>query len=118
MALDNLNYHGHVFFGGRSYAKQVKELDILHKDLSSKYEILDRLELSSADIDILNGKLPYKDTTYNMKFKGDRPTPEELDKYEKELQQLADPTVKKVDNDIENARISSMFQRFPVFSLL
>jgi exodeoxyribonuclease-5 len=116
MALDNLNYHGHMFFGGRSYAKQVLDIS---KTLSNRYEVLDRLEISTGGISfITNDGQKQNITINNLKFAGERPTPEELDLYSQQIAELADPTVIKVEDSIENERISKVFSRFGLYALL
>jgi exodeoxyribonuclease-5 len=119
MALDNLNYHGHVFFGGRSYAKQVMELSMIHSGLADEFSVLDRFEIVVGGTSFITNDGQEKTITTNtLKFTGDRPTPEELDIYAEEIQRLADPNVKKVDDAQENERISKLFSRYAVYALL
>jgi exodeoxyribonuclease-5 len=119
MALDNLNYHGHMFFGGRSYAKQVLEIGKENPSLLDKYEVLDRLEISTGGSSfVTNDGKKQEVTINNLKFTGDRPTPEELDLYTQQIEELADPNVIKVEDPIENERISKVFARFGLYALL
>lgn len=119
MALDNLNYHGYMFFGGRAYAKQVLEIGNVNPSLLDKYEVLDRLEISTGGSSfVTNDGTKQEITINNLKFTGDRPTPEELDLYAQQIAELADPNVIKVEDPIENERISKVFARFGLYALL
>jgi exodeoxyribonuclease-5 len=108
-----------MFFGGRSYAKQVLEVGKDNPSLLDKYEVLDRLEISTGGSSFLTNDGKKQEVTINnLKFTGDRPTPEELDLYAQQIEELADPNVIKVEDSIENERISKIFARFGLYALL
>lgn len=109
-ALDNLNYHGHMFYGERAYGRQVLGLKAKHPELFETYPILKNLEAFTK---------PYGMTTVtNVKFSNTLLTSDDLNVYHSNLQDLANPSVSKVSDPVENQKISNIFQRFALFAMI
>ena len=107
--LDGLNYHGHMFFGKRSYAKQIMALKDTNPELFEKYQFL-------SDLEIVNTK--YGTTEISNLRVGGRPRGKDIERLYDNLQELADPTVRKVKDSFENALLSNLFQKMTHFALL
>jgi hypothetical protein len=107
--LDGLNYHGHLFFGKRAYAKQVMALKDTNPELFEKYQFL-------SDLEIVNTR--YGSTEISNLRIGGRPKGKDIERLYDNLQELADPTVRKVKDSFENALLSNLFQKMTHFALL
>jgi len=107
--LDGLNYHGHMFFGKRAYAKQVMALKDTNPELFEKYQFL-------SDLEIVNTR--YGTTEISNLRIGGRPRGKDIERLYDNLQELADPTVRKVKDSFENALLSNLFQKMTHFALL
>jgi hypothetical protein len=109
-ALDNLNYHGHMFYGERAYGRQVLGIKAKYPELFTTYPILSNLEAFTK---------PYGTTTItNVKFANTLLTSDDLNVYHNNLQDLANPSVSKVSDPTDNENISKIFQRFALFSMI
>jgi predicted NAD-dependent protein-ADP-ribosyltransferase YbiA (DUF1768 family) len=109
-ALGNLNLHGHLFYGEKAYGRQIMQLKESNPDLFEKYSVLSNLEAVTK---------PYTTTTLtNLKFANTLYTADDLNIYHNNLQDLANPSVIKSTDTVENERISNLFQKFGLFSIL
>ena len=109
-ALGNLNLHGHLFYGEKAYGRQIMQLKESNPDLFEKYSVLSNLEAVTK---------PYTTTTLtNLKFANTLYTADDLNIYHNNLQDLANPSVIKSTDPVENERISNLFQKFGLFSIL
>jgi exodeoxyribonuclease-5 len=109
-ALGNLNLHGYLFYGDKAYGRQIMQLKESNPNLFEKYSVLANLEAVTK---------PYTTTTLtNLKFANTLYTADDLNIYHNNLQDLANPSVIKSEDTVENARISELFQKFGLFSLL
>ena len=109
-ALSNLNLHGYLFYGENAYGRQIMQLKESNPRLFEKYSVLANLEAVTK---------PYTTTTLtNLKFANTLYTSDDLNIYHSNLQELANPSVIKSEDPIENERISNLFQKFGLFSLL
>lgn len=109
-ALDNLNLHGHLFYGENAYGRQIMQLKETNPELFENYQVLSNLEAVTK---------PYTTTTLtNLKFANTLYTSDDLNIYHSNLQDLANPSVIKSTDPIENKRISEIFQKFGLFSVL
>jgi len=109
-ALGNLNLHGYLFYGDKAYGRQIMQLKESNPSLFEKYSVLANLEAVTK---------PYTTTTLtNLKFANTLYTEDDLNIYHNNLQDLANPSVIKSEDPVENARISELFQKFGLFSLL
>ena len=105
-ALDNLNFHGHLFFGPRAYARQVLDLKVTNPALFKKYPVLDNMEGKTME------------TQSNLKFSNTMLKGDDYSIYAQNLKDLANESIKKSDDDVENLRISKLFQKFPLYAFL
>jgi exodeoxyribonuclease-5 len=109
-ALGNLNLHGYLFYGDKAYGRQIMQLKESNPSLFEKYSVLANMEAVTK---------PYTTTTLtNLKFANTLYTSDDLNIYHNNLQDLANPSVIKSEDPVENARISELFQKFGLFSLL
>jgi len=107
--LDGLNYHGHMFFGKRAYAKQIMALKDTNPELFEKYQFL-------SDLEIVNTR--YGNTEISNLRIGGRPKGKDIERLYDNLQELSDATVRKVKDSFENALLSNLFQKMTHFALL
>ena len=107
-ALSNLNLHVPMFYGSSAYGLQIMELEKLHPELE-KYTLFKVLQ---ADTAVVNNK-----QITNLKFAG-RPTTSQINRIHEDLLELANPSVAKVSDPVENERISKLFQKFTHFAIL
>ncbi len=85
------------------FAKQVSVLDKTYPELREEYPVLKSLTYSGGQVK-------------NLKFSELKLDADTINIYHSDIQRLADPTIKKVDNIIENERISNLFNMFPFFA--
>ena len=109
ITLDGLNFHGHMFFGKRAYAKQIMAIKETNPELFEKYQFL-------SDLEIVPTK--YGDTEIsNLRVAG-RPKGKDIERLYDNLQELSDASVKKVKDSFKNAQLSALFQKMTHFALL
>jgi hypothetical protein len=109
ITLDGLNFHGHMFFGKRAYAKQIMAIKETNPELFEKYQFL-------SDLEIVTTK--YGDTEIsNLRVAG-RPKGKDIERLYDNLQELSDASVKKVKDSFKNAQLSALFQKMTHFALL
>ena len=109
-ALGNLNLHGYLFYGENAYGRQIMQLKETNPQLFEQYSVLANLEAVTK---------PYTTTTLtNLKFANTLYTSDDLNIYHSNLQELANPSVIKSTDPVENERISNLFQKFGLFSVL
>lgn len=109
-ALDNLNLHGSMFYGDRAYGRRIMQLKETNPKLFETYPILANLEAVTKS---------YASTTLtNLKFSNTLYTSDDLNVYHNNLQNLANPSVIKSKDPVENQRISELFQKFGIYAML
>lgn len=101
--LNNLNVQ-FMFKDVNSYATQVDQLTMDHKNLLIDYKVLSSLLFTN-----IRG-------VRNLKLSEIKLTADEVNIYHDELERLADPRIMKVEDPFENARISKIFAAFPFFA--
>ena len=109
ITLDGLNYHGHMFFGKRAYAKQIMAIKETNPELFEKYQFL-------SDLEIVTTKYGATEIS-NLRIAG-RPKGKDIERLYDNLQELSDATVKKVKDSFKNAQLSALFQKMTHFALL
>jgi hypothetical protein len=109
VTLDGLNFHGHMFFGKRAYAKQIMALRETNPELFEKYQFL-------SDLEIVTTKYGASEIS-NLRISG-RASKLDVDRMHDNLMDLSDATVKKVKDSFENAQLSALFQKMTHFALL
>lgn len=107
-ALENVGVFGAMFLGQNSYSSKIAKL-LTNKELVSKYEVLNLLSPAT----VLTGGVPMT----NLFLKG-RLSKEQIDTAHRNLIDLSNPSVKKVEDPEENLRISKLFKKFALFTLL
>jgi len=93
-----------MFKDDNGYASQVDRLTIQHKNLINEYKVLGSLLFTNVR------------GIKNLKLSEIKLSADEVNIYHDELERLADPKVKKVDDVFENNRISQLFALFPFFA--
>jgi len=92
----------------RTYAEEVTALRDVHPKLAEQYDLLN----------ILNA-VPSKDgSMVNLQLLDSSMDGYKINIYNYQLEQLADPAIIKVNDPVENQRISDIFSRFPMVAFL
>jgi len=107
-ALENTMNPYHMFKDSKnSFAIQMNNV-LKNKDLAKKYPVLAKLKVqSSKENKMFNLFVAEKDYTTDLS-----------NLYYQNLQDLANPEVKKVANTAENEKISDMFKRLPLYAFM
>ena len=109
-ALTNIGLHGHLFYGPMAYGRQLMRLSEAYPDLFKKYPLLDNLSAITVKAGL--------DTFTNVKFSNTLLTKDDYNEYVVNFNELSNPSVKKVEDDVENEKISKLFQMLPLFAIL
>jgi hypothetical protein len=106
MALIQSNNADFMFKDLNGFAKQVEFISAKHPELKDVFTILTSLyaRKTAGVINLRLEELVLDTDTINI--------------YHEQLLKLANPNIKKVANNVDNAIISNLFQRFPVFAFL
>ena len=108
-ALDNSFNFFHLFQDNEnSFAVRMTQLLQNNPNLKKDFPVLSKLKFDSAK----------KDTAFNLYIADKDFDNDKSNLYSNDLIKLADPTVIKVDDPIENARISSMFKYLNMYAFL
>jgi len=108
-ALDNAYNFFHIFQDNEnSFAMRMTQLLQNYKDLKKDYPVLSKLKFDSDK----------EDTAFNLFIADKDFDNDKSNLYSNDLIKLADPTVQKVKDPIENARISSMFKYLNTYAFL
>ena len=109
-ALGNLNIPGYMFFGDNAYGRQVMQLKAKYPQLFDTYAVLNNLESFTKNYGT--------SSMTNLKFSNTLYTADDLNIYHENLLDLMNPSVKKVEDAVENRRISELLQKLPIFAML
>jgi hypothetical protein len=107
MALDNTFNSWKIFNSNNSYADQFLRIREKYPELSADYNIIKSLSLSLSKTGFKNLKL--NDTLLDA---------DKINVLHENLLALSNPSVKKVNDPIENERISLFFSRFSTYAFL
>jgi hypothetical protein len=107
-ALENTMNPYHMFKDPKnSFAVQMSNV-LKNKELAKKYPVLSKLKVQpSKENKMFNLYVAEKDYTTDLS-----------NLYYKNLEDLANPAVKKVANEVENEKISDMFKRLPLYAFM
>jgi hypothetical protein len=106
MALIQTGNADFMFKDLNGFAKQIEFISAKHSELPSVFTVLSSLysRKTAGVINLRLEELVLDSDTINI--------------YHEQIQKLANPNIKKVNNDVDNAIISNLFQRFPLFAFL
>lgn len=106
MALIQSGNADFMFKDLNGFAKQVEFIAAKHPELASVFTVLSSLyaRKTAGVINLRLEELVLDTDTINI--------------YHEQIQKLSNPNIKKVDNNVDNAIISNLFQRFPMFAFL
>jgi hypothetical protein len=106
MALIQTGNADFMFKDLNGFAKQVEFIAAKHPELASIFTVLSSLysRKTAGVINLRLEELVLDSDTINI--------------YHEQIQKLANPNIKKVNNDVDNTIISNLFQRFPLFAFL
>lgn len=88
------------------YAKQFITIDAMYPDLKKQYRVLSSLRY-------VNNM-----STKNLRFSENVVSTDDINIYHDDLKKLANPNIMKVQDPVENERISNLFAKFPLFAFL
>ena len=108
-SLDNAFNFFHLFQDSEnSFAIRITQLLQNNPQLKKDFPVLSKLKFDSAK----------QDAAFNLYIADKDFDSDKSNLYTNDLKKLADPTVNKVDDPIENARISSMFKYLNMYAFL
>jgi hypothetical protein len=93
-----------MMYSPTGFANQVVDVISHYPELTDEYSLLKTLLPSRSG------------AITNLKFTENKLTPDKANIYHEQLIKLADPNVKKVENEIDNDKISMLFNMFPMFA--
>ena len=99
----NINF---MFRDVNGYANQLMKIVSMHPELASKYDVLNSLHAVG------------RGGIFNLRISEAQLDEKTKSIYHENLKNLSDPTVQKVDNQLDNQIISKMFSLLPVFNLI
>lgn len=109
--INSFNFNS-LFYGRNSFADAYLSIKDSYPSLSERYSVFSNLFYSSSG-DIGNDYSGKK----NIKLSSSRLESDMINLLHEELLELSDRSVKKVDNEIDNERISSFFTKLPIVSV-
>jgi len=108
-ALDNAFNFFHLFQDSEnSFAIRMTQLLQNYPDLKKDFPVLSKLKFDSSK----------QDSAFNLYIADKDFDNDKSNLYTNDLKKLADPTVNKVNDPVENARISSMFKYLNIYAFL
>jgi carbon monoxide dehydrogenase subunit G len=95
-----------MFYDPNGFAAQVARVELMFPEEMSKFRLFSSLQPDFAG------------RTKNLRLSEASLDTDAINAYHEDLQKLSDPSVQKVENQLDNDRISNLFSMFPIFAFL